>query len=107
MDSTVQFLELRKDRGKNVQARGLAGANRDLCAGRMIQLAHAGENMTVALQTVFRKGLEQPARCGEGHLTSLAVKQPRAYFIFKRTNLRRDRRLCDAQLFRRSGKTFQ
>ena len=107
IDARVLLLELSEDRGQNIKAGSLIGANGDLSARRAVQLADGHHNVAVDLKAVLGERLEESTCGSECNLAAVAVKEARASLVLQGAYLCGDCWLGDAELLSGTGKAFQ
>src|SRR5690242_1599705 len=76
-----------------MQAGALVGADDDFTTGYTFGFRDCGADSFSAVESLFRITEKNLPGGGERNFAAGAIEQARANFLFKRTDLRRDRRL--------------
>ncbi len=97
-------LEFRKNFGKDVKASALIRSYDNLATWHALGFGDGSENALAGLKCFFSIFLEKLASLCDRYLPAGAVQQLGADVFFKRTDLRRDRRLCAEAFLRGTRK---
>ena len=106
-DPRILTAKLREHLGQDIQMGRLVRTDGQLAARRALLFRDGEQDVLLPLHAILGKGLEEPARRGEGDLSAVAIEKARPHLLLEGANLCRDGRLGAEELLCGSGKALQ